>query len=48
MIIVTIHLSGGVENIHVKDGYIGRTPTYLPLLRLELTVGTTFNFNVYY
>jgi hypothetical protein len=24
---LNLHLSGGVEDIHVKDGYIGRIPT---------------------
>jgi len=25
--VLNLHLSGGVEDIHVKDGYIGRIPT---------------------
>jgi hypothetical protein len=26
---LNLHLSGGVEYIHVKDGYIGRIPTLI-------------------
>jgi hypothetical protein len=31
---LNLHLSGGVEYIHVKDGYIGRIPTHPKILIL--------------